>query len=189
MTAHENRLLAAKGFVDPESLRTFARYDSPFGLHPDRTLIPGVEISSGSLGHGLPLAVGMALGLRARGNDEPQVFCLVGDAELDEGSVWEAIAEPSMAGLDNVIWVVDLNRQSLDRIIPGMRGGVWGDMFAANGWTVVNAKYGRRLEAAFNMPHGELLRDAIDGMPNELYQRLLRVSPEELREWLPRAST
>ena len=114
---------------------------------------------------------------------------LVGDAELDEGSVWEAIAEPTMSNLDDVIWVVDLNRQSLDRVIPGIRVGAWGKMFSANGWTVINAKYGSKLQNAFKMPHGDLFRETIDQMPNELYQRLLRVSGNELREWLPRSST
>lgn len=114
---------------------------------------------------------------------------LVGDAELDEGSVWEAIAEPTMSNLDDVIWVVDLNRQSLDRVIPGIRVGAWGKMFSANGWTVINAKYGTKLQSAFKMSHGDLFKETIDQMPNELYQRLLRVSGNELREWLPRSST
>ena len=112
---------------------------------------------------------------------------LVGDAELDEGSVWEAIAEPTFHGLDNVMWVVDLNRQSLDRVIPGIRVAVWRQMFAASGWRVVDAKFGKKLQNAFAQPNGELLREAIDAMPNELYQRLLRVSPQALREWLPTA--
>ena len=102
---------------------------------------------------------------------------VVGDAELDEGSVWEAIAEPEMEGLSNVLWIVDLNRQSLDRIIPGIRVRCWREMFAANGWQVVDAKYGRRLQAAFAEPNGELLRLAIDEMSNDMYQRLMRVSP------------
>ncbi|MDJ0952657.1 MAG: transketolase, partial [Acidimicrobiia bacterium] len=59
-------VLAAKGFLDPDVLPTFAAYDSPLGHHPDATLLPGVEIGSGSLGHGLPIAVGLALGLRAQ---------------------------------------------------------------------------------------------------------------------------
>ena len=113
---------------------------------------------------------------------------LLGDAELDEGSVWEAIAEPTMSNLDDVIWVVDLNRQSLDRVIPGIRVGAWGKMFAANGWTVINAKYGSKLQNAFKMSNGDLFKETIDQMPNELYQRLLRVSGNELREWLPRSS-
>ena len=119
---------------------------------------------------------------------ERRYISLLGDAELDEGSVWEAIAEPTMSNLDDVIWVVDLNRQSLDRVIPGIRVGAWGKMFAANGWTVINAKYGSKLQNAFKMPNGDLFKETIDKMPNELYQRLLRVSGDELREWLPRSS-
>src|SRR5258705_13592835 len=72
-------VLAAKGFIDADTLRTFGSYDSPLGHHPDRNLVPGVEISSGSLGHGLGIAVGMALGLHAR-RSPARVFCLVGDA-------------------------------------------------------------------------------------------------------------
>ncbi|HEY7802755.1 MAG TPA: transketolase, partial [Dehalococcoidia bacterium] len=72
-------VLAAKGFIDEGLLRRWARYESPLGLHPDRNLIAGVEIASGSLGHGLPIAVGRALALRARGKTGPRVFCLLGD--------------------------------------------------------------------------------------------------------------
>ena len=57
---------------------------------------------------------------------------LVGDAELDEGAVWEAIAEPALTGLNNGLWVVDINRQSLDRVIPGIRRRCWREMFKAN---------------------------------------------------------
>ena len=69
-------VLAAKGFISPDQLEGFGTFDSPLGYHPDHVLVPGVEISSGSLGHGLPIAVGVALAGR-------RVFCLVGDAELD----------------------------------------------------------------------------------------------------------
>ncbi len=78
-------VLAAKGFISPDVLRTFGEFDSPLGHHPDRALINGVEIASGSLGHGLPLAVGVVLALDARAQQGARVFCLVGDAELDEG--------------------------------------------------------------------------------------------------------
>ena len=113
---------------------------------------------------------------------------VIGDAELDEGSVWEAIAEPAMTDVGDILWVVDLNRQSLDRVIPGIRVRCWREMFAANGWNVINAKYGRRLSAAFDQPNGELLRICIDELSNDVYQALLRLSPADLREWLPRKS-
>jgi hypothetical protein len=79
-------VLAARGFIDPELLAGFGSHRSPLGHHPDRVLVPGAEISSGSLGHGLGLAAGTALGLRARGLTRPRVVVLLGDAELDEGS-------------------------------------------------------------------------------------------------------
>ena len=125
------------------------------------------------------------LGSAAEGG---RYISVVGDAELDEGSVWEAIAEPAMQDIPNVLWVIDLNRQSLDRIIPGIRVRAWREMFGANGWKVIDAKYGKRLQAAYAEPNGELLRLAIDEMSNEVYQRLLRVSPAALREWLPKVS-
>src|SRR5690242_7653278 len=85
-------VLATKGFFPLDWLDDMGGPDSRLGYHPDRNLVPGVEISSGSLGHGLPLAVGTALGLRAQGCTDPHVYVLVGDAELDEGSNHEAIA-------------------------------------------------------------------------------------------------
>ncbi len=143
-------VLAAKGFIDPQSLRTFARYDSPFGLHPDRNLIPGVEISSGSLGHGLPLAVGVALGLRARRNNDPRVFCLVGDAELDEGSNHEAIVVAGRFGLERLTTVV-VDNQSASL---GWPGGI-AARFAVEGWSTltVDGRDHDALEGAFNSPH------------------------------------
>ena len=85
-------VLAAKGFIPSAWLDDFGRFDSPLGQHPDRNLIPGVEIASGSLGHGLPIALGVALALDVRADTRARVFVLIGDAELDEGSNHEAIA-------------------------------------------------------------------------------------------------
>lgn len=99
-------VLAAKGFLPVEWLPGFGSYTSPLGHHPDRVLVPGAEIGSGSLGHGLPIAVGTALGLRAQGLYELAVWVLVGDAELDEGSNHEAIAYSGPAGLDRLHTVV-----------------------------------------------------------------------------------
>jgi pyruvate dehydrogenase E1 component len=105
----------------------------------------------------------------------------VGDAELDEGNVWEAVLEEPLAGLGNVTVLVDLNRQSLDRVVPGIRIRRLERMFAAAGWQVLEAKYGRRLETAFAGTGGETLRRRIDDMPNEEYQALIRRSGAEIR--------
>jgi pyruvate dehydrogenase E1 component len=164
--------------------------------YPSRTKDPdGVDFSTGSVGIGAVAPNFAALvdeytrtHVGARTGPGRRYISLVGDAELDEGSVWEAIAEPTMSGLSNLLWVVDLNRQSLDRIIPGIRVKSWRAMFGAMGWNVIDAKYGTRLEAAFAEPDGELLRECIDDMSNEAYQRLLRLSPATLREWMPRYS-
>ena len=109
------------------------RVDSPLGYHPDRNLIPGVEIASGSLGHGLPLAVGVALGLRARGLTRPRVFVLVGDAELDEGSNNEAIVYAGAAGLPNLTAIAVDNQSATYGWGPG---GIESH-FAASGWSTV----------------------------------------------------
>jgi len=98
-------VLAAQGFIPVDWLEHFGCFDSPLGYHPDRNLIPGVEISSGSLGHGMPLAVGTALGLQAQRNPA-RVVVLVGDAELDEGSNAEAIEFAGAAGLSALTVVV-----------------------------------------------------------------------------------
>ncbi len=143
-------VLAAQGFLDPGELRGFGSFESPLGLHPDRNRVPGAEISSGSLGHGLPLAVGLALGLRARGLTAPRVFVLIGDAELDEGSNHEAIAIARATRLDSLHVVVVDNASSSH----GWPGGVH-TRFAVEGWSVLRAS-GRdhdALEAALTAPH------------------------------------
>lgn len=91
-------VLAARGFFDEELLSDFGAYDSPLGHHPDRLLVPGAEIGSGSLGHGLPLAVGSVLGLRAQGLTEPRVWVLTGDAELDEEATTRRSPTPARQG-------------------------------------------------------------------------------------------
>ncbi len=121
-------VLAAKGFIPAAWLSGFGRFDSPLGYHPDRNLLPGVEISSGSLGHGLPLAVGTTLGLRAQGLSS-RIVALVGDAELDEGTNAEAIATAGALGLDRLTVVaIDNSSASL-----GWRGGLE-RRFEVEGW-------------------------------------------------------
>jgi transketolase len=123
--------LVAKGFFPEEWLPGWASYDSPLGQHPDRNLVPGVEISSGSLGHGLPLSVGTALGLKAQGLGA-RVVVLVGDAELDEGSNHEAIELAGALGLDGLTVVVVDNASSTYN-----QSGRIEQRFATEGWSTV----------------------------------------------------
>ncbi|MFE7231427.1 transketolase [Streptomyces sp. NPDC002405] len=143
-------VLAAKGFVPVAWLPDFGAYDSPLGHHPDRTLVPGVEIGSGSLGHGLPIAVGTALGLRAQGLSRPRVWVLTGDAELDEGSNHEAIAFAGPAGLEQLHTVV-VDNASASHARPG---GI-AARFEAAGWSTasVDGRDHEALYAAFTAPH------------------------------------
>ena len=123
-------VLAAKGFIDTAVLPGFAGFESPLGAHPDRTLIPGVEVGSGSLGHGLPIAVGMALGLRIAGRRRSRVICLIGDGELDEGSIHEAVALAGRLGLGALTAVVVDNHSSS----YGWPGGIE-RRFEIEGWS------------------------------------------------------
>jgi transketolase len=143
-------VLAAKGFLPTGWLPGFGSYDSPLGHHPDRTLLPGVEIGSGSLGHGLPIAVGEALGLRAQGLTGPAVWVLTGDAELDEGSNHEALAFAGAAELDRLHAVV-VDNASASHARPG---GI-AARFEAAGWSVLTADGHdhEALHAAFTRPH------------------------------------
>ncbi|WP_433893690.1 transketolase [Streptomyces sp. CA-111067] len=143
-------VLTAKGFIPEDWLDGFGAFDSPLGYHPDRTLVPGVEIGSGSLGHGLPLAVGTALGLRAQGLTDPRVWVLVGDAEMDEGSNHEAVQFAGAVGLDQLN-VVAVDNQSATY---GWPGGL-ASRFAAEGWsaTTVDGRDHEALYEAFSAPH------------------------------------
>ncbi len=125
-------VLCSRGFFPEEWLSGWASYDSPLGYHPDRNLVPGVEIASGSLGHGLPLAVGTALGLRAQGIGA-RVVVLVGDAELDEGSNHEAIELAAALGLD-ALTVVAVDNRSSSYAVPGRLE----QRFVTEGWHAVS---------------------------------------------------
>ncbi|MFE5076842.1 transketolase [Streptomyces halstedii] len=143
-------VLAARGFFGEELLPGFGAYDSPLGHHPDRVLVPGAEIGSGSLGHGLPLAVGSVLGLRAQGLTGPRVWVLTGDAELDEGSNHEAIAYAGPAGLEQLHTVV-IDNASASYSLPG---GI-AARFEAAGWSArtVDGRDHDALYDAFTAPH------------------------------------
>ena len=116
-------------------------------------------------------------------------FALLGDAELDEGNVWEALGEENLRALDQLIWIVDLNRQSLDRVVPSGKAQKIEEMFRVHDWEVVEVKYGRRLQEYFERPKGAHLRERIDAMTNNEYQSLLRVADgDSIREHLARAN-
>jgi transketolase len=108
-------VLAKKGFISTKHLESFGEYGSILGGHPDRNKIPGVGCSTGSLGHGLPQAVGMALAKKIKG-ESGRVYCLVGDGECNEGSIWEAAMLASHHKLDNLTVIVDYNH-STDRAV------------------------------------------------------------------------
>ncbi len=106
-------VLADAGFFSKELLRTFNKLDSPFGMHPDKNKIPGCEASTGSLGHGLPIALGMALALRMD-NNPARLFVLLGDGEIHEGTNWEAAMGAAHHKLDKLTAIIDYNKCSMD---------------------------------------------------------------------------
>ena len=133
-------VLAAKGFLDiKEVIAKFSRFGSPYIGHPNNKL-PGIEMNSGSLGHGLPVCVGMALACRMDGKSN-RVYTVMGDGELAEGSVWEGVMAASQYKLDNLCAVVDRNRLQ----ISGNTEDVMGQddlqtRFEAFGWNVIQAE-------------------------------------------------
>ncbi len=153
--------------------------------YPSRTKdVFRVDYSTGSVGIGSAAPLFGALANRYveshfGAGTGGRFISLLGDAELDEGNLWEAVLEPQTRGLGNVLWIVDLNRQSLDRVVPIIRAHELEDQFRAAGWQVLELKYGRRLREAFARDHGSVLRRRIDEMPNQLYQSLFG-APEEV---------
>ena len=165
-------------------LRAFGGLQS----YPSRTKDPDVvDFSTGSVGLGAAAPLFAAATRRYVdahfGARPPSRFvALIGDAELDEGNIWEAVSDPATDGLGDVMWIVDVNRQSLDRVVPGIRIAQWKQQFTGAGWHVVEAKYGRRLQAAFVRPGGASLRGWIDQMPNEHYQSLFGLPAQSVRQ-------
>ncbi len=108
-------VLAKKEFFPASELDTFGTYKSILGGHPDRNKVPGVEASTGSLGHGFPVAVGVAIGLKIKENSA-HVYVLVGDGECNEGTVWESALLAAHHNLDNLTCIIDYNH-STDRAL------------------------------------------------------------------------
>ncbi len=174
------------GDLDAKYLPTL-RSKGGLQSYPSRLKDPDtVDFSTGSVGIGATAALWAAMSHRYVTSHFPDAppagrfVSLLGDAELDEGAIWEAVADPSVARLGELLWVVDLNRQSLDRVVPDIQIARLQGMFAAAGWQVVTLKWGRSISAMFDEPGGTEFKRRMEDMPNEEYQRLLRSDPSEL---------
>lgn len=174
------------GDLDASYLTTL-RAKGGLQSYPSRLKDPDtVDFSTGSVGIGATAALWAAMAHRYTRSHFPETpsagrfISLIGDAELDEGAIWEAVADPAVARLGELLWVVDLNRQSLDRVVPDIQIERLQAMFAAAGWQVVTLKWGRLISELFDRPGGGELRQRLEQMPNEEYQRMLRVDAGEV---------
>ena len=163
--------------------------------YPSRTKdVDDVDFSTGSVGLGVAMTLFASLvqdyvrlkELGDRQRPTGRMVALVGDAELDEGNIFEALLEGWKHDVRNLWWVIDYNRQSLDGVVNDRLFGRIGEMFELVGWRVVTLKYGKLLEAAFAQPDGEHLRQWIDDCPNSLYSALVFKGGAGWREALTR---
>jgi len=176
------------GDLDPCYLTTL-RAKGGLQSYPSRLKDPDtVDFSTGSVGIGATAGLWAAMAHRYVDSHFPttpragRFISLLGDAELDEGAIWEAVADPQVASLGELLWVVDLNRQSLDRVVPDIQIERLQGMFTAAGWQVVTLKWGRFISELFDRPGGPELRRRLEEMPNEEYQRMLRVPPAQIAD-------
>jgi pyruvate dehydrogenase E1 component len=153
-----------------------------------------VDFSTGSVGLGVGMTLFASLVQdyvrlkRLVPTDEPpgRMIALAGDAELDEGNIFEALLEGWKHDVRNLWWIIDYNRQSLDAVVSDRLFGRIDALFELVGWRVVTLKYGRLLQAAFARPDGAHLREWIDACPNSLYSALVYIGGEGWREHLQR---
>lgn len=157
--------------------------------YPSRLKDPDtVDFSTGSVGIGATATVWAAMAHRYVQAHFPSAppagrfISILGDAELDEGAIWEAVGDAAVAQLGELLWIVDLNRQSLDRVIPDIQIERLQHMFSAAGWQVLTVKWGREIEKVFKRPGGEQLKRRLEAMSNEEYQRMLRVEAPEIAD-------
>lgn len=164
-------VLARKGYFDFELLRTFNQFKSPFGMHLDAGKVKGMDASTGSLGHGLPLAVGLALGARLK-NESWKTYCLLGDGECNEGSIWEAAMAASQFKVTNMITFVDRNHLMIDGKTEEVMGlEPFADKWEAFGFIVrqVNGHSFKELSDAIDFAHAQdekpvvIIADTIKG--------------------------
>ncbi|WAM14804.1 transketolase-like TK C-terminal-containing protein [Rhodococcus sp. JS3073] len=178
------------GELDEKYLTTLREFGG-LQSYPSRSKDPDpVDYSTGSVGIGATAPIWGAIARRYVNTQigsagTGRQYSLVGDAELDEGAVWEAILDTSVAELGEIVWIVDLNRQSLDRVVPNIAAGRLEAMFSAAGWQVLTVKFGTLLESLFTRTGGPALRTRILDMPNPEYQRLLRCDAAQVRDRLP----
>ncbi|MDD7464853.1 MAG: transketolase [Actinomycetaceae bacterium] len=133
-------VLADLGCFPKEWLERFSRIGSPLGMHLDANKVPGLEVSAGSLGHGLSMAVGLALGARYQ-KQSWRTYCMLGDAETDEGSIWEAAMSAAHYKLDNLCAMVDVNHAMIDGFTKDvMNLEPYPDKWRAFGWHVIELK-------------------------------------------------
>src|SRR5437870_2816834 len=171
---------------DLRSLRVFGGLQA----YPSRRKNPAiVDLSTGSMGLGAASTLFGALASRYVEDHwetrSPERFvAVVGDAELDEGNVWEALLEEPLGALSNVLWMVDINRQSLDRVTPDSRPRQLARWFDGAGWHVIELRWGRRLEALLGKPGSERLRERLETMSNAEFQALLRKPAGAVRKTL-----
>lgn len=190
------------GALDEKYLTTLREFGG-LQSYPSRRKDPvPADYSTGSVGIGATAPIWGAIARRytetltgienttgapstASRNYAGRQYSLLGDAELDEGAIWEAILDSSVQGLGELVWIVDLNRQSLDRVVPNIAAGKIEKLFDAAGWQVITVRFGKLLESVIALPGGDALERRIIDMSNPEYQRLLRCDAAELRERLP----